>query len=52
LPVLIGLTTLAGDEFHWKDVVLNSIILTVACWGMFIVGLKLTIPLWPTFLGN
>jgi hypothetical protein len=52
LPVLITLTTLAGEEFHWKDVVVNSIVLTVACWGMFIVGLKLTIPLWPTFLGN
>jgi hypothetical protein len=51
LPVLILLTTLAGREFHWKDVVLNSIVLTVGCWAIFIVGLKLTIPLWPIAFG-
>jgi hypothetical protein len=52
LPVLIALTTLAGKEFHLKDVVLNSIVLTVGCWAIFIVGLKLTIPLWPTVFGG
>lgn len=49
LPILICVASLAGDEFHWKDVVVNTIVLTVGSWLVFIVGLNLTIPLWPTF---
>jgi hypothetical protein len=26
-------------------------VLTVGSWAIFIVGLKLVIPLWPTFIG-
>jgi hypothetical protein len=51
VPVLIFLSSLAGDEFRWKGVLLNAIVLTVGSWGIFIWGLKLTIPLWPAFLG-
>ena len=49
IPVLILLTSLAGDEFHWKGVLISAIILTVASWGIFIFGLKLTIPVLPWF---
>lgn len=52
LPILIVIAALAGDEFKWKEAVLNAAILTFASWGIFIKGLKLTIPLWPTFLGG
>jgi hypothetical protein len=52
LPVLIALTLLAGRDFHWKAAVLNAVVLTVACWAIFIVGLKLAIPLWPTAFGG
>jgi hypothetical protein len=51
VPLLIVLTSLAGDEFHWKGVLVNAVVLTVFSWLIFIVGLKLTIPLWPAFLG-
>ena len=51
VPVLIAVTSLAGDEFHWKGVVANAIVLTIGSWAIFIWGLKLTIPLWPRFLG-
>jgi len=51
LPVLVIVCSLAGDEFKWKDVIVNSIVLTVGSWAIFIVGLKLVIPLWPTFIG-
>lgn len=51
LPLLIGIASLAGDEFHWKEVLLNAVVLTVGSWAIFIKGLSLTIPLWPTFLG-
>jgi hypothetical protein len=47
LPLLIALASLAGEEFHWKDVLINCVVLTVGCWLIFIVGLKLNIGLWP-----
>ena len=50
VPLLIFITSLAGDEFRWKGVLLNALVLTIASWGLFIAGLKLAIPLWPTFL--
>lgn len=50
LPLLIVISSLAGDEFHWKDVLINVVVLTVGSWAIFILGLKLIIPLWPTFI--
>ena len=51
VPVLIIIASLAGDEFHWKGVLLNAVVLTFFSWLVFIAGLKLTIPLWPAFFG-
>jgi hypothetical protein len=51
LPVLVIIASLAGDEFHWRDVLVNCVVLTVGSWAIFIVGLKLVIPLWPSFMG-
>ena len=51
IPILIVISSLAGDEFHWKGVIANAIVLTISSWVIFILGLKLTIPLWPRFLG-
>jgi hypothetical protein len=50
LPLLILVTSLAGDEFKLKEVIINSLVLTVGSWLIFIKGLNLIIPLWPTFL--
>ena len=50
LPILIIISSLAGDEFHWKDVLLNCVVLTVGSWGIFIKGLNLVLPLWPKFI--
>jgi hypothetical protein len=50
LPLLIAVSSAAGDEFHWKDVLINAVVLTVGSWAIFIKGLGLTLPLWPTFL--
>jgi hypothetical protein len=50
LPILVVVAALAGDEFHWKDAIINSIVLTIGSWVIFIWGLKLTIPLWPVFI--
>ncbi len=51
LPLLVVISAMAGDEFHWKDAAINAAILTVGSWLIFVVGLKLTIPLWPAFMG-
>ena len=51
LPVLVFLSSTAGDEFHWKDALINAVILTVGSWLIFVKGLSLTIPMWPTFVG-
>lgn len=50
LPLLIVVAALAGDEFHWKDALLNVLILTIGSWLIFIKGLNLVIPLWPKFI--
>ncbi len=50
LPLLILIASLAGDEFRLKEVIINIVILTVFSWAIFIKGLSLVIPLWPTFM--
>jgi hypothetical protein len=52
VPILIVMTSFAGDEFHWKGVIANAIVLTFGSWVIFVWGLKLTIPMWPTFFGG
>jgi hypothetical protein len=51
LPILVVIAALAGDEFHLGEALINSVILTIGSWVIFIWGLKLTIPLWPSFIG-
>ena len=50
LPLLIIVAALAGDEFHWKDSVISVVVLTLGSWLIFIKGLSLVIPLWPSFI--
>ena len=49
LPILIAVSSIAGEEFHWREVIINCVALTVGSWAIFIKGLGLTIPLWPVF---
>jgi hypothetical protein len=51
LPLLIFIAAMAGDEFHWRDAIVNAVVLTVGSWLIFSKGLGLTIPVWPAFLG-
>ncbi len=50
IPILIVMTSLAGDEFQWRGVAINAIVLTFGSWVIFVWGLKLTMPLWPWFI--
>jgi hypothetical protein len=52
LPLLVIGSAAASSEFHWKDALINAVVLTAGSWVIFSWGLKLTIPLWPTFLGG
>ncbi len=52
IPILIIITSLAGDEFGWKGVIGACVVLTAGSWAIFILGLKLTIPLWPSFIAG
>ena len=51
LPVLVLFSSLASDEFSLKGSLVNALVLTAMSWVMFIWGLKLTIPLWPSLFG-
>jgi hypothetical protein len=51
LPLLVIVSSLASDEFTWRATIINAVVLTVFSWAIFIKGLGLTIPLWPTFIG-
>jgi hypothetical protein len=50
LPLLVFMAAQAGDEFRWKEALVNAAVITLMSWGIFIKGLSLTIPLWPSFL--
>jgi hypothetical protein len=45
LAVLIMLSSLAGKEYHWKEIAVEAVILIVGCWAIFIYGLELPFPL-------
>lgn len=48
LPLLVVVSSLAGDEFGLVEVLALAAVLTVGSWLVFIKLLNLTIPLWPT----
>ena len=50
VPILIIMVSFAGDEFGWIGVIVSSVVLTAFAWLVFIKGLGLTIPLFPSFM--
>lgn len=52
LPVLVLISAYASDEHTWVGTIVNAAVLTVMSWLVFVVGLKLTIPIWPAFMGG
>ena len=50
LFVLIGVSSYGSHEFKMRDVVLLSIGLSALVYVVFIYGLSMTIPVWPSFL--
>ena len=48
--VLIVLASSASSEFRWKESLVSGVFLATLAVGVFIIGLKLQLPIWPTFL--
>lgn len=52
VPLLIVLSSFAGDEFRWPGVLVSAALLTLLSWFIFVYLLKLTIPVWPRSLAG
>jgi len=52
VPLLIIVTSFAGKEFKWGGVLIASVVLDVFSWLVFVKGLNLTIPMWPSFIAG
>ena len=52
LPLLVIISAAASDEFRLREALINAIVLTVFSWLIFIKGLSLVIPLWPSFMAS
>lgn len=51
LAVLVIVSSMASHEFGWKGTLANTAVLILFSAGVFIKGISLQIPLWPSFLG-
>jgi hypothetical protein len=52
LVALVVISMLGSHEFKWKEAAAVSVVMGVIVYLVFIYGLKLTIPVWPAFIGN
>lgn len=52
LPLLVLLSASASDEFRLREALINAVVLTIFSWLIFIKGLSLVIPLWPSFMAS
>jgi len=50
LVVLILVSSMASHEFSWKGALANTVFLILFSTGVFIKGISLQMPLWPSFL--
>jgi hypothetical protein len=51
LPLLVLISSWASDEFSLKATLINAAVLITMSWLIFVKGLSLTIPVWPTIFG-
>ena len=51
LPLLVLVSSWASDEFSLKATLINALVLITMSWLIFVKGLSLTIPVWPTIFG-
>ncbi len=52
IVALVVVSAYGGDEFKIKEVVGASVILAIFSVGVFVYGLKLPFPIWPSFIAG
>lgn len=52
VTLLIGISAFASYEVRWKETLVTIAVLLTLSWLVFVKGLGLQFPVWPTFLGN
>jgi hypothetical protein len=50
IVLLVVISSYGGHEHKWKEAIISSIILAVSSVAVFVYGLKLPFPIWPTFI--
>ncbi len=49
--VLIVASSFASHEFRPREALISGVFLAALAVGVFVIGLKLQLPIWPTFIG-
>ena len=48
LSALIFVSSYASPEFAWRGTLVNTVVLVIFCVGVFVYGINLQFPVWPT----
>ncbi len=48
--LLVLISSFGGHEHRWKEAIISSVILAAGSIAVFVYGLKLPFPIWPTFI--
>jgi hypothetical protein len=49
LAALIIISSYASPEFTWRGTLVNTVVLIIFCVGVFVYGISLQFPVWPTW---
>lgn len=52
LVALIVISSFAGERFDLKETLVAAAVLVVASWALFVRGLQLQLPMWPSVFGR
>jgi len=50
IALLVGISSLAAEDFRWKETLASIVVLIALSWLVFVKGLDLQFPVWPVFL--
>ena len=52
IALLVGMSSMASDDFRWKETFVSIVGLVAISWLVFVEGLDLQFPVWPVFLAR
>jgi len=50
--ILIMAASAASHEYRWRESIIAGVLLSALAVGVFVIGLGLQLPIWPTFFGG